>query len=116
MAVSLREDARGSAFERLALVARHAWLALTVWITVTVTIRARTVGTAHHNDFSLPGTESNRPSLEDLAPPGRTLDDARGPRHDGPVRRRASRRGPGSPDEHGMALHSSELAHDSDHH
>ncbi|TDO58245.1 RND superfamily putative drug exporter [Kribbella sp. VKM Ac-2571] len=63
MPASPRGEVRASRFERLAgWSQRHRWLALLVWIAVlvAVTIGARTAGTDYHNDFSLPGTESQQ--------------------------------------------------------
>lgn len=41
---------------------RHRWLALAVWVAVLggLVVGARAVGSDYHNDFSLPGTESQR--------------------------------------------------------
>ncbi|MBT2440666.1 MMPL family transporter [Streptomyces sp. ISL-36] len=52
---------RGSVFERLALFSyRHRWSAVLLWIVVVAaaTGASTTVGSAYHNDFSLPGTDS----------------------------------------------------------
>jgi len=54
---------RPSFFERLADWSyRHRWLALVAWIIVLagVTVGAQAVGNEYHNDFSLPGTQSQR--------------------------------------------------------
>ncbi|MFF5937424.1 MMPL family transporter [Streptomyces sp. NPDC012508] len=52
---------RGSVFERLATFSyRHRWSAVLLWIVVVVaaTGASTAVGSAYHNDFSLPGTDS----------------------------------------------------------
>ncbi|MFC8275345.1 MMPL family transporter [Streptomyces sp. NPDC057271] len=52
---------RGSVFERLATLSyRHRWSAVLLWIVVVVaaTGASTAVGSAYHNDFSLPGTDS----------------------------------------------------------
>ncbi|MDT9690474.1 MMPL family transporter [Streptomyces sp. P9(2023)] len=52
---------RGSVFERLAGFSyRHRWSAVLLWIVVVVaaTGASTAVGSAYHNDFSLPGTDS----------------------------------------------------------
>ncbi|MER6997479.1 MMPL family transporter [Streptomyces sp. NPDC000410] len=52
---------RGSVFERLAAFSyRHRWRALLLWVVVVVGITAAStaVGSSYHNDFSLPGTDS----------------------------------------------------------
>jgi RND superfamily putative drug exporter len=62
-----------SVFERLAgWSQRHRWWALAVWVVVLagVTAGSQAVGDDYHNDFSLPGTESQRAleALRDNAP------------------------------------------------
>ena len=62
-----------SRFERLAAWSyRHRWRALAAWVAVLVgvTAAASAVGSDYHNDFSLPGTESQRAvdTLEQRAP------------------------------------------------
>jgi putative drug exporter of the RND superfamily len=52
-----------SRFERLAAWSyRRRWSALVLWVVVLagVTVAAQAVGSDYHNDFSLPGTESQR--------------------------------------------------------
>ncbi|MFE5615700.1 MMPL family transporter [Streptomyces sp. NPDC056524] len=52
---------RGSVFERLATFSyRHRWSAVLLWIVVVAaaTGASTAVGSAYHNDFSLPGTDS----------------------------------------------------------
>lgn len=52
---------RGSVFERLAAFSyRHRWSAVLLWIVVVAaaTGASTVVGSAYHNDFSLPGTDS----------------------------------------------------------
>ncbi|MGW6568174.1 MMPL family transporter [Streptomyces sp. NPDC054975] len=52
---------RGSVFERLAAFSyRHRWSAVLLWIVVVVaaTGASTAVGSAYHNDFSLPGTDA----------------------------------------------------------
>ncbi|MEU9998729.1 MMPL family transporter [Streptomyces sp. NPDC050848] len=52
---------RGSVFERLAAFSyRHRWSAVLLWIVVVAaaTGASTAVGSAYHNDFSLPGTDS----------------------------------------------------------
>ena len=52
-----------SVFERIATWAyRRRWWALLSWVLVlgAVTAAAQMVGAQYHNDFSLPGTESQR--------------------------------------------------------
>ncbi len=54
---------RTSVFERLASWSyRRRWRALLTWLAVlaAVTIAAQAAGSRYHNDFSLPGTESQR--------------------------------------------------------
>jgi putative drug exporter of the RND superfamily len=54
---------RTSVFERLAGWSyRRHWLALVAWIAVLagLTVGSQVVGSDYHNDFSLPGTESQR--------------------------------------------------------
>ena len=54
---------RASRFERLAAWSyRRRWAALAAWVLVLagVTVAAQLVGDDYHNDFSLPGTESQR--------------------------------------------------------
>jgi putative drug exporter of the RND superfamily len=66
MAVSTRtrtRQARAGVFERIAAWSyRHRWAALVGWVVVLlgVTVTAQVVGPAYHNDFSLPGAESQR--------------------------------------------------------
>ncbi|MEV0407633.1 MMPL family transporter [Actinoallomurus sp. NPDC050550] len=60
-------------FERLAgWSQRHRWWAVTVWVIVlaTVTVGSQAAGSRYHNDFSLPGTESQRvlDTLKEHAP------------------------------------------------
>jgi putative drug exporter of the RND superfamily len=62
-----------SRFERLATWSyRHRWKALAAWVAVLVgvTAAASAVGSDYHNDFSLPGTESQRATdtLQQRAP------------------------------------------------
>ncbi|MGW0431577.1 MMPL family transporter [Micromonospora sp. NPDC003197] len=64
---------RASGFERLAGWSyRHRWWPLALWVVVlaTVTVAAQLVGSDYRNDFSLPGTESQRAAdlLQDRAP------------------------------------------------
>src|SRR5262245_29112225 len=64
---------RESAFERLAGWSyRRRWWALALWVVVLigVTFASRAVGTDYHNDFSLPGTESQQAldTLKEHAP------------------------------------------------
>jgi RND superfamily putative drug exporter len=52
-----------SVFEGLAAWSgRHRWWALAAWVLVlaAVTVAAQAAGAAYHNDFSLPGTDSQR--------------------------------------------------------
>ena len=54
---------RPSVFERLARVSYHRrWWALVVWVValVTVSVGAQAIGDDYHNDFRLPGTESQQ--------------------------------------------------------
>jgi putative drug exporter of the RND superfamily len=54
---------RSSRFERLAAWSyRRRWSALVLWVVVLagVTVAAQAVGSDYHNDFSLPGSESQR--------------------------------------------------------
>ena len=54
---------RGSRFERLASWSqRRRWLAVALWVfaLAAVTIAARAAGTDYHNDYSLPGTQSQQ--------------------------------------------------------
>jgi putative drug exporter of the RND superfamily len=54
---------RAGRFERLAAWSyRRRWLALVLWVVVLagVTVASQAVGSDYHNDFSLPGTESQR--------------------------------------------------------
>jgi putative drug exporter of the RND superfamily len=54
---------RASVFERLASWSyRRRWWALVAWVLVLagVTVASQVVGTDYHNDFSLPGTETQR--------------------------------------------------------
>lgn len=65
--------ARPSLFERLAQVSyRRKWWALVGWIVVllAVSMGSQAVGDDYHNDFSLPGTESQKALnvLQDRAP------------------------------------------------
>ncbi|MER7174733.1 MMPL family transporter [Streptomyces mesophilus] len=56
-----RPTARSSIFERLAAFShRHRWRALTLWVVLVAGITgvSSAVGSAYHNDFSLPGTDS----------------------------------------------------------
>ncbi|HET8658054.1 MAG TPA: MMPL family transporter [Micromonosporaceae bacterium] len=56
-----RTDRRRSVFERLAAWSyRRRWWALALWVLVLVgvTAGAQAVGSDYHNDFSLPGTQS----------------------------------------------------------
>ncbi|HEU4948917.1 MAG TPA: MMPL family transporter [Kribbella sp.] len=58
-----RTRPRTSLFERLARWSRqHRWWAVLVWVValVGVTVGSQAVGSNYHNDFSLPGTESQR--------------------------------------------------------
>jgi putative drug exporter of the RND superfamily len=52
---------------------RHRWLALVLWLVVLAgtTLAAQAVGSAYHNDHSLPGTESQRVA-DSLAAHGQT--------------------------------------------
>jgi RND superfamily putative drug exporter len=64
---------RPSAFERLAgWSLRRRWWALVAWVLVlaAVTVGSQAVGADYHNDFSLPGSESQRALkvLQDRAP------------------------------------------------
>ncbi|MBB4959906.1 MMPL family transporter [Micromonospora polyrhachis] len=64
---------RASVFERLASWSyRHRWWPLALWMVVLaiVTVAAQLVGSDYRNDFSLPGTESQRAAdlLRDRAP------------------------------------------------
>jgi RND superfamily putative drug exporter len=68
-----RREHEMSRFERLATWSyRHRWRALAAWVAVLVgvTAAASAVGSDYHNDFSLPGTESQRAfdTLEQRAP------------------------------------------------
>jgi putative drug exporter of the RND superfamily len=57
------DSERASLFERLAGWSyRHRWLAVAVWVVVLagVTVGAQAAGDAYHNDFSLPGTQSQQ--------------------------------------------------------
>jgi RND superfamily putative drug exporter len=61
--VDPRPRLRPSRFERLAAWSyRRRWLALVLWVVVLagVTAASQAVGSDYHNDFSLPGTESQR--------------------------------------------------------
>ncbi|WP_426512558.1 MMPL family transporter [Dactylosporangium sp. McL0621] len=65
-------------FERIAGWAyRRRWLALAAWVLVlgAVSLGARAAGAEYHNDFSLPGTESQRAleALEGSAQAGATV-------------------------------------------
>ena len=54
---------RSSRFERLAVWSYgRRWLALVLWVVVLagVTVASQAVGSDYHNDFSLPGTQSQR--------------------------------------------------------
>ncbi len=54
---------RASRFQRLAAWSyRHRWSAVALWVVVlaAVTVASQAVGSDYHNDFSLPGTESQR--------------------------------------------------------
>ncbi|MER7107557.1 MMPL family transporter [Streptomyces sp. NPDC000229] len=56
-----RATRRGSVFERLAAFSyRHRWGALLLWVVLVagITATSTAVGSAYHNDFSLPGTDS----------------------------------------------------------
>ncbi|MBC9718300.1 MMPL family transporter [Streptomyces sp. TRM66268-LWL] len=56
-----RPTARSSIFERLAAFShRHRWWALILWVVLVagITGASTAVGSAYHNDFSLPGTDS----------------------------------------------------------
>ncbi|MHC0428792.1 MMPL family transporter [Streptomyces sp. O3] len=58
-----RTTRRASAFERIAAFSyRRRWQALVLWVVVLVGITGASiaVGSAYHNDFSLPGTESQQ--------------------------------------------------------
>ncbi|HEU4426999.1 MAG TPA: MMPL family transporter [Pilimelia sp.] len=79
MAVSVQAPAgqesarRASVFERLAAWSyRRRWLALALWVAVLagVTVAAQAVGSDYRNDFSLPGTDSQRAvdTLRERAP------------------------------------------------
>lgn len=64
---------RASLFERLAGWSyRRRWWALVLWVAVLagVTLAAQAVGSSYHNDFSLPGTESQQAldTLKERAP------------------------------------------------
>jgi RND superfamily putative drug exporter len=68
-----RAGARPSVFERLAAWSyRRRWLALALWVAVLagVTVAAQAVGSDYRNDFSLPGTDSQRAvdTLRERAP------------------------------------------------
>jgi putative drug exporter of the RND superfamily len=61
--VDPRPRRRSSRFERLAgWSSRHPRLALVLWVAVLagITAASQAVGSDYHNDFSLPGTESQR--------------------------------------------------------
>jgi putative drug exporter of the RND superfamily len=61
--VATRTRPRASRFERLAGWSyRRRWLALVLWVVVLggVTVGSQAVGSDYHNDFSLPGTESQQ--------------------------------------------------------
>ncbi|MFC7548500.1 MMPL family transporter [Plantactinospora sp. GCM10030261] len=66
MVDNTRAPADGPPASRFARLAgwsyRHRWLALLVWLVavVGVSVGAQAAGTAYRNDFSLPGTESQR--------------------------------------------------------
>ncbi|WP_351229175.1 MMPL family transporter [Streptomyces sp. NPDC002133] len=54
---------RESVFERLAAFSfRNRWRALLLWVVVVagITVASTAAGSAYHNDFSLPGTDSQR--------------------------------------------------------
>jgi putative drug exporter of the RND superfamily len=54
---------RASRFQRLAAWSyRHRWSAVALWVAVlaAVTIASQAAGSDYHNDFSLPGTQSQR--------------------------------------------------------
>ncbi|NGO80748.1 MMPL family transporter [Streptomyces sp. YC504] len=56
-----RPTARSSVFERIAAFShRHRWRALILWVVLVAGITgvSSAVGSAYHNDFSLPGTDS----------------------------------------------------------
>jgi putative drug exporter of the RND superfamily len=58
-----RTRPRSSRFERLAAWSyRRRWSALVLWVVVLagVTVASQAVGSDYHNDFSLPGTESQQ--------------------------------------------------------
>jgi putative drug exporter of the RND superfamily len=82
-------------FDRLAAWSyRHRWLALVLWLVVLAgtTLAAQTVGSAYHNDHSLPGTESQRVA-DTLAAHGQTRTESVQivVRHDGGVRQAQGR-------------------------
>ncbi|MGA4866726.1 MMPL family transporter [Streptomyces lavendulocolor] len=56
-----RATRRGSVFERLAAFSyRHRWGAVLLWVALVagITAASTAVGSAYHNDFALPGTDS----------------------------------------------------------
>ncbi|WP_430786400.1 MMPL family transporter [Actinoplanes sp. G11-F43] len=62
-AESLGREQRLSVFERLAVWSdRHRWLALLLWVFVLIAVTAGSTlaGSDFHNDFTLPGAESQR--------------------------------------------------------
>jgi putative drug exporter of the RND superfamily len=68
-----RPTTRTSRLARLAgWSQRHRWWALALWVLVlaTLTVGSQAVGSTYHNDFSLPGTESQRAvdTLRERAP------------------------------------------------
>ncbi|CAL9558260.1 MMPL family transporter [Streptomyces sp. enrichment culture] len=57
------EPGRASVFERLAAFSyRHRWGAVLLWVVLVagITAASSAVGSGYHNDFSLPGTDSQR--------------------------------------------------------
>ncbi|WP_051301603.1 MMPL family transporter [Actinomadura rifamycini] len=59
------QDARPGVFGRLASWSqRHRWTALLLWVVVVagITVGSQAAGSAYHNDFSLPGTDSQAAS------------------------------------------------------